>query len=125
MYKRLHKELRKETDNAREDWWKARCDELIEYDKRDRSDLLYYEMSRLTETGKTSSTRSVAINDRSGELLIETKEVRMRWKEYIEKLNDNSNKLKIEDFDFEEEGQVNPDEIGPDLLTDEVCALQS
>ena len=103
MYKSLHKELRKETDKAREDWWEARCDELIEYDKRGRSDLMYYEVSRLTETGKTSSTRSVAINDRSDELLTETEEVKMRWKEYIEELYDKSNKPKIENFDLEEE----------------------
>jgi hypothetical protein len=52
-------------------WWDARCDELLEYDKRDRSDLLYYEASRLTGTGKRSDTRSFAINDSSGELQTE------------------------------------------------------
>jgi hypothetical protein len=43
--------------------------------------------------------------------------VKIRWKEYIEELYHKSNKPKIED-----EGQVNCDEKGPDLLTDEIFA---
>ena len=45
VYKRLNNELRKETEKAKEDWWEARCEELVEYDNRGRSDLLYYEVS--------------------------------------------------------------------------------
>ena len=49
-YRRLNNELRRETDKVREEWWEVRCDELEEYDKRGRSDLLYHEVSRLTRT---------------------------------------------------------------------------
>jgi hypothetical protein len=120
MYKSLHKELRIETEKARHVWWDARCDQLIEYDKRGRSDLLYYDASRLTGTRKRSDTRSFEINDRSGELLTKNEEMKMRWKEYIEELYDKSNK--IGNFNLEDEGQVNCDEKGPDLLTDEIYA---
>ena len=54
-YSSLNSELRRETDKAREEWWNARCDELTEYDNRGRSDLLYYEVNRITRTGKRSS----------------------------------------------------------------------
>ena len=30
MYKKLNNELRRETDGAREDWWKSDCNELEE-----------------------------------------------------------------------------------------------
>jgi len=32
MYKTLNNELRRKTDKAKEDWWEARCDELVDYD---------------------------------------------------------------------------------------------
>ena len=39
-YKVLNR-LRRETDKAREEWWKEECVDLEELDRRDRSDLLY------------------------------------------------------------------------------------
>ena len=62
-YSSSNNELRRETDKAREEWWNARCDELTEYDNRGRADLLYYEVNRITRTGKKSSGKSVEIND--------------------------------------------------------------
>ena len=47
-YSSLNKKFWRETDKARENWWEARCEKLIEYDRRGRSDLLYNEVSRLT-----------------------------------------------------------------------------
>ena len=76
MYKRLNNELRRETDKAREEWWEARCEELEEYDRRGRSDLLYHEVSRLTRTEKRSTTKNVGINDNKGELKTEIKEIK-------------------------------------------------
>ena len=40
-YKALNNELRRETDKAREGWWKEKCVDLEELDRRGRSDLLY------------------------------------------------------------------------------------
>ena len=53
-------------------------DELTEYDKRGRSDLLYYEVSKLTRTGKKLAAKSAAINDENGELISELEEVKLR-----------------------------------------------
>ena len=60
-YSSLNNELRRETDKAREDWWEAKCDELAEYHKRSRSDLLYYGVKRLTRTNKSESRKNVAL----------------------------------------------------------------
>ena len=64
----------------------TRCDELIEYDKRGRSDLLYYEMSRLTRTGKNVDRKARTVNDKNGDLITELDAMKLRWKEYIEDL---------------------------------------
>ena len=48
----MHKhELRRETDGAREDWWKSECNELEELDKGDRSDLMYKKVHDVEGTG--------------------------------------------------------------------------
>src|SRR4029077_10913501 len=77
---------RRETDKAREKWWEARCKELEEHDRKGRSDLMYYEVSRLTKAGRKPASKNVAIKDGNGELRKETDEIKKRWKEYIEEL---------------------------------------
>lgn len=119
-YLRLNNELRRETDKAREEWWDDRCDELEEYDRRGRSDLMYQEVSRLTRTGKKVATKNAAINDASGELITATRDIKDRWTEYIEELYSKSNKPRVEDFELEKENQVESDQKGPGLLIDEI-----
>jgi len=121
-YKSLNNELRRETDKAREDWWDARCDELIEYDRGGRSDILYSEVSKLTRTGKKSVMKNATINDKNGELMTDFEDVKTRWKEYVEELYDQKKKPLIEAFHLEEEGQVDSDDRGPSLLTAEIHA---
>ena len=76
--------LRRESEEAREEQWKARFDELEEYDKRGRSDLLYHEVSHLTKTGKKGAKNNAAINDNSGEIRTE---IREKEKEEMERLH--------------------------------------
>ena len=121
-YRRLNNELRRVTDEAREKWWEVRCNELEEYNKRGRSDLLYHEVSHLTRTEKKVATKNAAINDDRGELRTEIREIRERWKEYMEELYSKSSKPRMEDFDLEEERQVESDRKGPGLLIDEIHA---
>jgi len=56
------------------------------------------------------------------ELISEIEEVKLRWKEYIEDLYSKSNKTKMEDFNLENECEVNGDQRGPDLLSEEIYA---
>ena len=42
-YKQLNNELRRETDKAREEWWKEKCENLDELDKKgvDRTSCIF------------------------------------------------------------------------------------
>ena len=121
-YKRLNNELRRETDKARNQWWNDKCDELSEYDRRGRSDLLYQEVSRLTRTTRKTGTKNIAINDKNGELKTEMSEVQERWKEYVEELYDKEGKPEEQDFQLEDENMIGNDQKGPDILRDEIYA---
>ena len=119
-YSRLNNELRRTTDRAKDQWWNDKCDELAEYDKRGRSDLLYQEVNKLTKTSKKTGTKNVAINDKEGELKTELREVKDRWKEYIEELYDKDRKPVEGDFAMEEENMIENDHKGPDILKEEI-----
>src|SRR6476469_9817026 len=90
-YRRLSNELRRETDQARERWWKNECNGLEELDRRARPDLVYAKVGQLTKKKTTNST-SEAIKDETGMLMTEPEEIRNRWKEYIETLYDKNGK---------------------------------
>src|SRR5688572_8999728 len=119
-YSRLNNELRRETDKAKDQWWNEKCDELAEYDRMGRSDLLYQEVRQLTRTGKKTGTKNIAINDKNGELKTEVKDVKERWKEYVEELYDKYGKPLEEDFEVENESMVESDQKGPDIMSDEI-----
>ena len=82
MYRKLNNELRRQTDKAREEWWKEECAELERLNKRGKSDELYARIKKLTGEKKTQS-KVCAINDENGVSLPEPEKIRNGWKEYI------------------------------------------
>jgi hypothetical protein len=120
VYSRLNNDLRRTTDKARDQWWNDKCDELVEYDKSHRSDLLYQEVRKLTRTGQKVGTKNITINNKNGELKTELNEVKERWREYVEDLYDKTGKPVKEDFDLEEENMVGNDQKGPDIMREEI-----
>ena len=58
-YKWLNNQLRRETEKAREDWWKEECRELEDLDQRGRSDLMYKKIKEITRTGRSTSNIDV------------------------------------------------------------------
>ena len=46
-YKQLNNQLRRETDKAKEEWWKEKCEELEELNRKGRSNLLYNKVRQL------------------------------------------------------------------------------
>lgn len=54
-------------------------------------------------------------------LKTEIEEVKIRWKEYVEDLYNKNGKPDMEDFNLEDESQVECDQSGPCLLTEEIC----
>lgn len=119
-YRKLNNGLRRETERAREKWWKEECEELEILEKKGRSDLMYAKVKQITRTGKKGASYNFAIQDKSGFLLNDPDKVRKRWQEYIEELYGTCDKPKIEEFGLEQEGNVEEDDKGPELLVDEI-----
>ena len=53
MYERLNNVLRRETDNAKEEWLKDRCSEIEKLEKRGQLDLMYHKVKALALSAKT------------------------------------------------------------------------
>ena len=124
-YRRLNNELRRETDKAKEKWWKEECENLEEMAKRGRTDLVYAKVKKLTVRDE-KCRKNAAIKDQNGKLLTEPDEIRNRWKEYMEELYNKAEKPSHDDIDLEDESEVEEDDMGPELLASEVLeAIQS
>jgi hypothetical protein len=121
-YRKLNNELRRETEKAREEWWKTECEELELLDRKGRSDLMYDKVRRLSKQNTGACSKANAINSIDGNLLTDPADIRNRWKEYIELLYDKENKPKEEELSIEEENIVGEDYKGPDISESEVIA---
>lgn len=57
-YLELNNELRRSTEQAKEDWWNKQCEDLEELDKKGRSDLMYTKVKEITINSKSTVTQS-------------------------------------------------------------------
>ena len=115
-YRRLNNELRRETEKARECWWRKQCEELEELQRKGMHGKVYTKIRKLQENRGKSNT---AINDKQGKLLTEGREVRNRWKEYIEELYDTENAPTENDMSGKPSTE-DADDLGPSLLREEI-----
>ena len=113
MYRRLINRLRRETDEAREMWWKQTCTEIEELDKQGKSDILYQKVKDLSE-GKQGSRKQQGIINKEGEMTTEKIEILNRWKEYTEDLYGKDSRPKV--IFTEEKEDVEEDNVGPKIL---------
>ena len=120
-YKQLHKELKKETEKARESWWKMQCDELEKMGKKGRSDLMY-ERVKILAKKRNAESSGYAVKNTDGILLTDAEEVRERWREYTEKLYDKEGKPNVEEMNFGNENEVQEDDRGPEMLRQEIVS---
>ena len=118
-YRQLNNQLRRETEKAKENWWKEECNELEEMARTGKTEKMYNKVSRLTWT-KEKTTKSSNIKDSKGTLLTEPDEIRKRWKEYIEVLYDKDRKPEKDNMKLEESIDVSEDDKGPELLENEI-----
>ena len=79
---------------------------------------MYDRVARLT--WKNNHSNQNTVKDSAGVLLTDPEEVRARWKEYIEVLYDKQGKLQDEEIPLEREELVDENNIGPELLKDEI-----
>jgi endonuclease/exonuclease/phosphatase family metal-dependent hydrolase len=121
-YKQLNKELERETNKAREEWWKKECEELEELERKGRSELMYSKVKQITRTAKSQAKSNTAINDSRGELLTEVQDIKSRWREYVEDLYCKVDKPKIEELGIEMKEDVEEDSRGPQILESEIRA---
>ena len=115
-YKTLNNKLRKITDKARDEWWRQQCQEMEELERSGKHDLLYKKVRELTGDHRTAQNNT--IKNKNGDLLTEPAQVQSRWKEYIEELYAKDKKpveLPLEDLT-----SVDYDNLGPDLLDEEI-----
>ena len=78
MYRKLNNQLRRETESAREKWWKEQCSELEVLERKGRTDLIYAKVRELTGGGLKGSSQCNNIKDENGKLLMEPEKVKDR-----------------------------------------------
>jgi hypothetical protein len=122
-YRRLNNKLRRTTEEAREKWWEEQCREIEELQQKRMDSMVYNKVKNLSR--KTGKGGGIEIRDKNGRILSQIGEVKDRWKEYIEELyKDENSSGEGEDVirEMEEQtGEANED-IGPELLAEEVRA---
>ena len=118
-YRSLNNELRRETDRAKEAWWENECREIEDLGRRGLTEVLYSRVKSLTESRRKTRRKST-IRNCNGELLTEPEKIKSRWKEYVETLYDKMGKPTNDDIGLESIAEVEMDEVGPGLLTEEI-----
>jgi len=113
-YKSLNNSLRRETDRARENWWREQCAGLEQLDKDGRSDLLYRKVREITK--RPNRKILAGIRDKEGNNVNDPEKVGERWKEYIEELYDKEGKPTEEESNLEEENDTEEGGGGAELL---------
>src|SRR6218665_617383 len=120
-YKRLNNKLRRTTEEAREKWWNKKCKELEDLQQKGRYDKVYEEVKRLSK--KPGKGGGIEVRDKQGtegSILNKSNEVRNRWKEYVEELYRSGDREMHDNHEVEEEIPRNEEDIGPEVLGEEV-----
>src|SRR5215469_8613615 len=92
---------------------------MEELGRRGLTDVLYSKVAQLSGSRRRSKGKK-SIKDGNGVLLTEEEKIKSRWKEYVEALYDKNGKPASEDMEIEERDDVDNDEIGAELLKEEV-----
>ena len=121
-YRRLNNKLRRTTKEAREKWWDEKCKELEDLQHQERYDKVYEKVKQISR--KPGKGGGIEVSDKQGRLLNETNEVKNRWKEYVEELyrSEDGELHDNQGLEKEEETQGREEDIGPEVLGDEVRA---
>lgn len=118
-YRKLNNELRRETEKARNSWWRNACTKIEKLEKEGHHDIMYREIKRLIGDKSTDNTHS-CIKDANGKVLVSEKCIQRRWVQYIEKLYNNENKPTPKEIPLEDEGKIAEDDKGPEIIRSEI-----
>ena len=116
-YRRLRKELKRATDNAKREYLENIRNEIMEFQRTGRNDLMYMKTKELGWK-ETQGFQNIDIEDSQGNRIVEQSQVLKIWENYITELHDRPNRPVTPEVEPEEE--VDADEKGPYILQSEV-----
>jgi hypothetical protein len=116
-YRRLRNQLKRATDNAKKEYLENVCNEIVEFQRTGRYDLMYMKTKELSWK-ETQGIQNIGIEDSQGNRLVEQSQVLKIWENYITELHDRPNRPVS--LEVEPEEEVDADGKGPYILQSEV-----
>jgi len=116
-YRRLRNELKRATDNVKKECLENICNEIMEFQRTGRYDLMHMKMKELGWK-ETQGIQNIGIEDSKGNRIVEQSQVLKIWENFITELYDRPNRP--ETLEVEPEEEVDTDEKGPYILQSEV-----
>jgi hypothetical protein len=116
-YRKLRKELKRATDKAKKEYLENICNELMEYQRTGRYDLLYMKTKQLGWK-ETQGIQNIGIEDSQGNRKVQQGQVLKNCENYITELHDRPNRPVNPEVESEEE--VDADGKGTYILQNEV-----
>ena len=80
---------------------------------------MYEKAKRLTGQNNNKN-KSMGIINEDGDLVTEPERIKNRWTQYVETLYDKAGKPSMTEMKIEKEGEIEIDNVGPELLKSEV-----
>jgi hypothetical protein len=81
-YRSLRNELKRATDNAKKEYLENICNEIMEFQRTKRYDLMYIKSKELGWK-ETQGIQNIGIEDSQGNKIIEQSQVLKIWENYI------------------------------------------
>ena len=86
-YRRLKNELERATETAKKEYHENICNEIIEFQRTGRYDLMYMKTKELG-WNETQGIQSIGIEDCQGNRIVDQRQVLKIWENYITELYD-------------------------------------
>jgi coenzyme F420-reducing hydrogenase alpha subunit len=88
---KLRNELKKASDNAKKEYLESICDEIMEFQRTGRNDLMYMKTKELGWK-EDHGIQNIGIKDSQGNITIDQRQVLQIWENYISELYDGANR---------------------------------
>ena len=106
-YRRLRNVLKRDTETAKKEYIEEMCNEIIEFQRRERYDLMHMKTKELG-WNETQGIQIIGIEDSQGNRIVDQRQVLKIWKNYITELYDRPNRP--------ETLEVEPEELDTDKV---------
>jgi len=116
-YGRLRNELKRATEKARKEYLENTCNEITEFRRKGRCDLMYMKTKELG-CKETQGIQNIGIEDSQGNRIVDQRQVLKILENYVTELYVRPNRPETPEVEPEEE--VDTDEKGPYILQSEV-----